>query len=275
MMMDEDDTLGLDLSLDDHPPARSNNRNNKNNKNNNNKNKNASPMELDADDGKETAAVTSKKKKRAAAAPKFTVETLFGPTGVPKISQHMPKLKLKGKGHERSDLRKLMIAYRDWATAMFPSMPFDDLVARIEQFGSTKEAKANIANLRAHARGEYDYVDDFTTQQVVKQRIDAEFDNRDAILQQRVADNQRAAASSAAVGSSTSSSSSSSSSNRSSTNNTSSGSSGLSEEQRRRIEENRRKALEKRAQRQAMEAMAAAQRQDDILDELMMMEELE
>lgn len=54
----------------------------------------------------------------------------------------MPKLfenvKFKGKGHEASDLNKMMGVLEHWGHRLFPRMPFDELIERVERLGQKK-----------------------------------------------------------------------------------------------------------------------------------------
>lgn len=80
----------------------------------------------------EAKAQPEEKKRRTI--PKFTEEVLIGEKGLKLLSKGITKVKFKGKGHEISDLRRLMKFYREWTTAMYPMQPFNEMITKIEKF---------------------------------------------------------------------------------------------------------------------------------------------
>lgn len=63
--------------------------------------------------------------------------------GIPKLRKHIvPRLRLKGKGHERRDLTKLLGTYQLWAHNLFPKANFDDFIYLAKRAGSTRSMRA-------------------------------------------------------------------------------------------------------------------------------------
>ncbi|CAE6422160.1 unnamed protein product [Rhizoctonia solani] len=58
--------------------------------------------------------------------------------GMPALVRRAKEFKVKGKGHELSDLNRLMQMYQLWAHKMFPKMQFQDTVERVEKLCRTK-----------------------------------------------------------------------------------------------------------------------------------------
>ncbi|KAF3908715.1 hypothetical protein ABW20_dc0102584 [Dactylellina cionopaga] len=77
-------------------------------------------------------------RKRKAPA-KLTEEMLLGPDGIPYLQEHAAKkLKFKGKGHEISDLGRLLKFYQIWADNLFPKAQFKDVIEIIEKLGASR-----------------------------------------------------------------------------------------------------------------------------------------
>lgn len=51
------------------------------------------------------------------------------------------KVKYKGKGHELNDLNKMMGVMEHWAHRLYPKMPFDELIDRVERLGQKKQVQ--------------------------------------------------------------------------------------------------------------------------------------
>ena len=68
--------------------------------------------------------------------------------GLDAIYTHFGTFRFKGKGHEISDLKKLIKQYQDWAYIMYPSMRFKDIVKKTETFSSKNSVKAYLQKLR-------------------------------------------------------------------------------------------------------------------------------
>ncbi|KAK6347755.1 chromosome segregation in meiosis- protein [Orbilia javanica] len=89
---------------------------------------------------------------------KLTEDRLLSPDGIPYLQEHATKkIKFKGKGHEVSDLERLLNFYQIWADNLYPKAQFKDAIDMIEKLGSSRgmqrrreewiqEFKANRAN---------------------------------------------------------------------------------------------------------------------------------
>ncbi|KAK6543277.1 chromosome segregation in meiosis- protein [Orbilia ellipsospora] len=83
-----------------------------------------------------TETITIRKRK---APTKLTEEMLLGPNGIPYIREHAPKkLKFRGKGHEISDLKRLLKFYQIWADNLYPKAKFQDAIELIDKLGSSR-----------------------------------------------------------------------------------------------------------------------------------------
>ncbi|RVD85246.1 uncharacterized protein DFL_003572 [Arthrobotrys flagrans] len=70
---------------------------------------------------------------------KLTEDRLLGPDGIPYLQEHAAKkIKFKGKGHEISDLEKLLKFYQIWADNLYPKARFKDAIDMIEKMGSSR-----------------------------------------------------------------------------------------------------------------------------------------
>ncbi|QRW27491.1 chromosome segregation in meiosis protein 3 [Rhizoctonia solani] len=80
--------------------------------------------------------------------------------GMPALVRRSKEFKVKGKGHELSDLNRLMQMYQLWAHKMFPKMQFQDTVERVEKLCRTKRMHVALSTWRdidkAPAPGEED-----------------------------------------------------------------------------------------------------------------------
>ena len=92
----------------------------------------AKPGEVENRADRELAEKTRKKNKKLA--PKFTPDLLLDRNkGLTAVFKSFPKHKFKGKGHEASDLRKLLGKYAEWAHVLVPDMEFTDFITRLEK----------------------------------------------------------------------------------------------------------------------------------------------
>ncbi|XP_062516587.1 TIMELESS-interacting protein-like [Corticium candelabrum] len=77
-----------------------------------------------------------------------------GKRGLAYLVKEFPKVKFKGKGHEASDVRRLMRCYEHWANRLFPKYPFDKFLLTLDGPLTTKaKVKSCMQRLR---RGEYE-----------------------------------------------------------------------------------------------------------------------
>ncbi|CAE7215153.1 unnamed protein product [Rhizoctonia solani] len=94
-------------------------------------------------DGDGKAAKTRK------ALPKLDEERLLNDRdGMRALVRRAKELNIKGKGHELSDLNRLMQMYQLWAHKMFPKMQFQDTVERVEKLCRTKRMHVALSQWR-------------------------------------------------------------------------------------------------------------------------------
>lgn len=79
---------------------------------------------------------------------KLDDQRLLSDKGLPRLqSEVTQKLKFKGKGHEFSDLAKLVEAYQFWAHDLYPKAKFRDSIKMISKIGKTNVMKAHRRSL--------------------------------------------------------------------------------------------------------------------------------
>lgn len=80
--------------------------------------------------------------------PKLDATRLTGERGIPILPKVFQDVKFKGKGHEARDLQIIMRYLEHWAHRLFPKMPFDEVLERIEKLGTKNEVKTCIKRMR-------------------------------------------------------------------------------------------------------------------------------
>ena len=75
-------------------------------------------------------------------------------------------LKLRGKGHEASDLNKIMNMYKKWHMNFAPKYHFDYFADRMTKMSSDKTVKAHMSKLRQVYRGDEDHLFEFGGEQI-------------------------------------------------------------------------------------------------------------
>ncbi|XP_038076851.1 TIMELESS-interacting protein-like [Patiria miniata] len=80
--------------------------------------------------------------------PKLDAVRLCSDRGLPTLSKHFEQVKFKGKGHEVGDLNRLMSTMEHWAHRLFPKMPFDEVIERIEKLGKKRQVQTCIKKIR-------------------------------------------------------------------------------------------------------------------------------
>lgn len=78
----------------------------------------------------------------------LNAERLKGPRGIIAIDDFFNNVKLKGRGHEKDDLKDIMKRLEHWAHRMFPKYHFDDSLAKIERLGRKKEIAIHMTRYR-------------------------------------------------------------------------------------------------------------------------------
>ncbi|XP_071104702.1 TIMELESS-interacting protein-like [Haliotis cracherodii] len=80
--------------------------------------------------------------------PKLDATRLSGDRGIPVLPRVFKDVKFKGRGHEAEDLRVMMKYLEHWAHRLFPMMPFDEVLERVEKLGTKKEVQTCIKKMR-------------------------------------------------------------------------------------------------------------------------------
>ncbi|XP_041360581.1 chromosome segregation in meiosis protein 3-like isoform X2 [Gigantopelta aegis] len=80
--------------------------------------------------------------------PKLDSARLTGDRGIPILPQVFKDITFKGKGHEAEDLKLIMGKLEHWAHRLFPKMPFDEVLEKIEKLGSKKDVQTCIKKMR-------------------------------------------------------------------------------------------------------------------------------
>ncbi|KAG5650768.1 hypothetical protein H0H81_011107 [Sphagnurus paluster] len=78
---------------------------------------------------------------------------LLGPSGFPKLIKDTKNFKIKGKGHEETDLNRLLQVYGYWTHEMYPKTTFHDTVERIEKLCHSKRMNVSLSVWRDEAHG--------------------------------------------------------------------------------------------------------------------------
>lgn len=80
-----------------------------------------------------------KVRKKRAPAPKLDENLLLSETGIPRLRRiSKTRLKLKGKGHEFSDMARMLSMCQLWLDDMYPKAKFRDALAMVEKVGHSK-----------------------------------------------------------------------------------------------------------------------------------------
>ncbi|KAI0807552.1 replication fork protection component Swi3-domain-containing protein [Fomes fomentarius] len=78
---------------------------------------------------------------------------LVGSDGFPALVQQAKKFKPKGKGHELSDLNRLLHVYQFWAHIMYPNTQFIDTAQRVEKLCHSKRLSIALGVWRDEYKG--------------------------------------------------------------------------------------------------------------------------
>lgn len=110
-------------------------------------NENEGNAEKESSD-QETKRIVKPKKVVARPQPKLDAARLTGPRGIGVLEDVFKGVKLKGKGHEKDDLDKVMKTLEHWAHRLFPKMSFDDCIDRIEDIGAKRGVMVHVSRIR-------------------------------------------------------------------------------------------------------------------------------
>ncbi|KAL0119286.1 hypothetical protein PUN28_009694 [Cardiocondyla obscurior] len=80
--------------------------------------------------------------------PKLNTERLKGPNGILALENYFEGFKFYGKGHEKTDLERIMKRLQHWSYRLFPKFHFDDFLTRVEQLGMKKDMQVFIKKYR-------------------------------------------------------------------------------------------------------------------------------
>lgn len=80
--------------------------------------------------------------------PKLNTERLKGPNGIQTIEKYFEDFKFYGKGHEKTDLDRIMKRLEHWSYRLFPKYHFDDFLTRVEQLGTKKDLQVFVKKYR-------------------------------------------------------------------------------------------------------------------------------
>ncbi|CAK5277676.1 unnamed protein product [Mycena citricolor] len=73
--------------------------------------------------------------------------------GFPRLIQDVKYVKIKGKGHEASDLNRLLQVYQFWTHGLYPKTPFKETVDRVEKLCHSKRMRNKLSEWRDEAHG--------------------------------------------------------------------------------------------------------------------------
>ncbi|GAA5978702.1 hypothetical protein JCM10908_004452 [Rhodotorula pacifica] len=102
-----------------------------------------------ADDDLDLDGLPSKKRRVVA---KLDEERLLGPSGFPLLRDHMKKIKLKGKGHERQDLKRVLTMYQLWSHQMYPKTNLRDTLQTVEKLCHKRAVQRALKEYRDEAK---------------------------------------------------------------------------------------------------------------------------
>ncbi|KAJ7343433.1 replication fork protection component Swi3-domain-containing protein [Mycena albidolilacea] len=71
----------------------------------------------------------------------------------PQLIEDSKNIKIKGKGHEASDLNRLLQVYQFWTHRLYPKTPFKDTVDRVEKLCHSKRMHNQLSQWRDEAHG--------------------------------------------------------------------------------------------------------------------------
>lgn len=93
---------------------------------------------LGVDDNEEVVV----KKRRVM--PKLDSDRLLSDKGIPQLrTKVIPNIKLKGKGHEKGDIRRILYSYQMWAHTLFPKAKFEDFIELARKAGKEPSMKVH------------------------------------------------------------------------------------------------------------------------------------
>lgn len=107
---------------------------------------------LGVDDNEE---VVVKKRK---VMPKLDSDRLLSDKGIPQLrTKVIPNIKLKGKGHEKGDIRRILYSYQMWAHTLFPKAKFEDFIELARRAGKEPSMKVHRRQWIENEKYGYDF----------------------------------------------------------------------------------------------------------------------
>eukprot|EP00270_Netrium_digitus_P003023 TRINITY_DN13423_c0_g1_i1.p1 TRINITY_DN13423_c0_g1~~TRINITY_DN13423_c0_g1_i1.p1 ORF type:complete len:215 (+),score=39.70 TRINITY_DN13423_c0_g1_i1:29-646(+) len=81
-------------------------------------------------------------------------EMLSSDTGLKYVVTNFPReVKLKGKGHEVGDLKRILRAFIRWQRMIFPAVSFEEFVEQAERLSNCKQVRVALRGLEQQANG--------------------------------------------------------------------------------------------------------------------------
>ncbi|KIJ68909.1 hypothetical protein HYDPIDRAFT_36026 [Hydnomerulius pinastri MD-312] len=78
---------------------------------------------------------------------------LVGPSGFPQLIKDTKGFKPKGKGHEHTDLNRILQVYQFWTHRMYPKTSFEDTVDRVEKLCHSRRMQVRLSVWRDESKG--------------------------------------------------------------------------------------------------------------------------
>ncbi|GJN88806.1 hypothetical protein Rhopal_001777-T1 [Rhodotorula paludigena] len=96
-------------------------------------------------DGVDADGAATKKRRVVA---KMDETRLLGPAGFPKLREDLKKVRIKGKGHEMQDLKRVLSVYQLWAHQMYPKTNFRDTLQTVEKLCHRRVVQSELKRYR-------------------------------------------------------------------------------------------------------------------------------
>uniref|UniRef100_A0A1B6C5C2 TIMELESS-interacting protein n=2 Tax=Clastoptera arizonana TaxID=38151 RepID=A0A1B6C5C2_9HEMI len=118
-------------------------------------NQNQNFEETEVENNEETKKKVEIKRRTLNPQPKLNAERLKGVRGISILENVFEGIDLKGKGHEKEDLDKIMGRLEHWAHRLFPRYTFDDCLDKIEKLGTKRPVQNYLRRIRLGMEDEY------------------------------------------------------------------------------------------------------------------------
>uniref|UniRef100_A0A170YW34 TIMELESS-interacting protein n=1 Tax=Triatoma infestans TaxID=30076 RepID=A0A170YW34_TRIIF len=102
----------------------------------------------DTGDDKEKKRVAKVERRVFNKRPTLDVMRLTGPRGIGTIENMAKDIPLKGKGHEKEDLARIMTFLHYWTHRLYPKMTFEDCIEKIENLGKKRPIQTYLTKMR-------------------------------------------------------------------------------------------------------------------------------